>query len=134
MDPSQDRLSPEVKRDVYFGDLEVTRREAVRNAAFTILFTALSVAMLFAGPQLRRPVMLGAGLIGATSAVRSIRDWRKLRVKADDDVDLMSDARLATEDRQASFMRGMGAAAQVSNIVMLFLLGGFIMQGLGLKF
>jgi hypothetical protein len=134
MDPSQDRLSPEVKRSVYFGDLELTRHEAVRDAGFMILFAALSVAMMFAGPGLRGPIWLMAALSRTGLAGRSIRDWQKLRAKADGDGDLIYDVRLATEDRHAPFIRGMGTMASGSRIVMLIVLSGLVLRGLGLKF
>jgi hypothetical protein len=127
----QDRLSPDVKRDVYFSDLAYMRRRAVRSALFAVL-TAAAFIVTVLTPELRRtPSILG--LLGLVFSIRSIRDWRTMRADADGDADLRSDPRLATEDRRSPLMSALTTAVTVSQVVTAALLLGLVLIGLGYK-
>src|SRR5215469_10816784 len=96
---SQDRVSTGVKRDVHLGEMALARRAAIRNgiASVAAVSALLCVAVYFhqyAEDRLALQAvcwLLTAGA-GVSSALRSVRDWRRLQAAAGTDGELMSDA------------------------------------------
>jgi len=122
----RNRLTPSLRRDLYFGDLALARREAITRLAAAGLCFSLFLARYFvASGTLSHVANVYCGLAGFGFATRLRLDWKKMRAAAEGDADLMADERLAIEDRRASrvasFRRGILALMLVASVLMVSL-------------
>jgi hypothetical protein len=119
--------SPEVRSDIYYGDLSLTRREAIVASIAGIAMVGLGVFALFALPtSFARFSLISTGLGGLALSRRSIRTWKAFRAAGGQDRDLIGDRRLEGEDRRAPAMtaldRGLRALQFVTLAASLFII------------
>ncbi len=119
-----DSLTPSLRRDLYFADLALARREAITRAAVAGLCLSPVLVRVFTGSETLSHVSnVCFCLTGIGFATRLRLDWKRMRAAADGDADLMADERLAVEDKRAAlFMwlrRGIFALMLVVSVVMV---------------
>lgn len=141
---SADRLDPIVKRDLFFGDLALTRRQLTQHAAFSLLMMAFLTARLWADSTMLPVPMLAllATWLCTTSALFRVARRRQQRVTslrpevkfqglvgpralaemealAAADPDLASDPRLAVAQRKARLVTTSGRALFVAYLALV---------------
>src|SRR5580693_439658 len=98
-----DSLTPSLRRDLYFGDLALARRETIARTVFAGLCFALFLARYLTDSETLWHVGNAyVCLVGLGFATRLPLDWKKMRAAADGDADLRTDERLAVEDQRAA--------------------------------